>query len=114
MDEQRLQAYLTLIGIFYYSYDNEHELTATLEANSELVDDGLLEVIQQYAASMRQEGNEAAANRLLSLSKYIRLRVALERKRTLRLCSLSSIYSSDSVLYLVVLSCINTHLMSAQ
>lgn len=49
MEEQRLEAYLNLIQALYNCSSGE-EIGATLQANSEWVDGGLVQVVEQVAA----------------------------------------------------------------
>ena len=58
MNEQRLQAYVTLIDQLL-SCDNGEEL-ALLQRHAELVDAGLLAVIAQMADFLEQQGNPNA------------------------------------------------------
>ncbi|MEG5001519.1 tetratricopeptide repeat protein, partial [Microcoleus sp. B4-D4] len=69
MDEQRLQAYLNLIqSLLNCSSGEENQI---LQANSELVDAGLVQVMQLVAENQREEGNENAANFLTNLANQL-------------------------------------------
>ncbi|MEP6490804.1 CHAT domain-containing protein [Microcoleus vaginatus GB2-A3] len=69
MDEQRLQAYLNLIqSLLNCPSGKENQI---LQANSELVDAGLVQVMQLYAENQREEGNQNTADFLTNLASYI-------------------------------------------
>jgi aryl carrier-like protein len=59
MDEQRLQAYLNLIQSLLSCPQGEEK--QILQANSELVDAGLVQVMQLMAENQRERGNENVA-----------------------------------------------------
>ena len=59
MNEVRRQAYLNLIqSLLNFPSGEENQI---LEANSELVDAGLVQVMQLVAENQREEGNENVA-----------------------------------------------------
>ncbi|MDQ2099233.1 MAG: CHAT domain-containing protein [Tychonema bourrellyi B0820] len=69
MNEARREAYLNLIQSLLNCPSGE--INQTLQANSELVDAGLVQVMQVVAENERAEGNENAADFLTSLAIYI-------------------------------------------
>ncbi|HAZ49772.1 MAG TPA: hypothetical protein DCZ55_36315, partial [Cyanobacteria bacterium UBA11371] len=69
IDEQRIQAYLQLIfSLLNCPNGQEMEL---LEANSDLVDGGLLEWIALVAADLAEKGNQNAADWLLNFASQL-------------------------------------------
>ena len=69
MNEARHQAYLNLIESLLNCPNGEEN--QILEANSELVDAGLVQLVQLYAENQRDEGNENAANFLTNLASQL-------------------------------------------
>ncbi|MCP2729131.1 hypothetical protein NJ959_11750, partial [Symplocastrum sp. BBK-W-15] len=69
MDEQRIQAYLTLINTLLNCPNGEE--VQLLQANSELVDEGLVQVMVGVAQQMAEAGNENTANWLLQFASQL-------------------------------------------
>ncbi|WP_354634610.1 CHAT domain-containing tetratricopeptide repeat protein [Planktothricoides raciborskii] len=70
MNEQRLQEYLNLIQALL-ECPNGEEIINTLNAHPHLIDPDLVEVMQQKAAMMAQQGNENNARFLTDLAQEI-------------------------------------------
>ncbi|MEG3439576.1 tetratricopeptide repeat protein, partial [Pannus brasiliensis CCIBt3594] len=60
MNEQRLQAYQTLLQ-YLFSCTDEIEIDRTLGENSELVDEGFIEFLNRYAEFLARQGDEYIA-----------------------------------------------------
>jgi hypothetical protein len=56
MDEQRTQAYINLIEQLLTCTDDE-ELNNILQANQELIDPDFLQVMENYATGLEEQGN---------------------------------------------------------
>jgi hypothetical protein len=56
MDEARLQAYINLIEQLL-TCANDEERTNILQANQELIDPQFLQVMENYATGLEQQGN---------------------------------------------------------
>src|SRR5919202_305191 len=69
MDDRQLEAYLNLIQLLLNCPSGEE--AQILQANSELVDAGLVQVMQLYAENQREEGNQNTADFLTNLASYI-------------------------------------------
>ncbi|MEQ8973979.1 MAG: tetratricopeptide repeat protein [Coleofasciculus sp. C1-SOL-03] len=69
MDEQRLQAYLTLINTLLTCPSGEEG--QTLQDNAEFVDAGLVETMTQKAEALAEEGDENAAQFLVGLANQL-------------------------------------------
>jgi len=69
MDEQRLQAYLNLIQSLLICPSGEE--SQILQANSELVDAGLVQVMLERANDLRIENNLDDANSLMTLAGHL-------------------------------------------
>ncbi|MEQ8957923.1 MAG: tetratricopeptide repeat protein, partial [Coleofasciculus sp. C2-GNP5-27] len=69
MDEQRLQAYLTLINALLTCPSGEEG--QTLQDNAELVDAGLLETMAQVAEAFADRGDENAAQFLTRMANQL-------------------------------------------
>ena len=69
MDEQRLQAYLNLIRSLLICPSGEE--SQILQANSELVDAGLVQVMLERANDLRIENNLDDANSLMTLAGHL-------------------------------------------
>lgn len=69
MDEQRIQAYVNLIRQLLGCASGEE--MAVLQHHAELVDAGLLAVIQQYAEHLDSQGNGNAARWLLGIARQL-------------------------------------------
>ena len=70
MHEQRIQAYLQLIQTLMNSPNGtEKEILAN---HSELVDAGLIQIIEAVAARMTQRGNNNTAHRLQNLAQQLK------------------------------------------
>jgi CHAT domain-containing protein len=74
MDESRLQDYLNLINVLLSCPSGEEE--EILNANSELVDAGLVQMMEQVADYLAQQGNETAADGLRSMASQLGERIA--------------------------------------
>jgi tetratricopeptide (TPR) repeat protein len=75
MDEKRLQAYLNLIqSLLSFPVEKEQEI---LIGNINLIDSGLLHIIEQVSAMLASQGNQNAVNRLRELAD--KLTIALNR-----------------------------------
>ena len=69
MDEQRMQAYVALIEQLLRCANGEE--CAILQQQAELVDAGLLGVMQQYADWLEQQGNSNNAGRLRQFAQRL-------------------------------------------
>jgi CHAT domain-containing protein/predicted LPLAT superfamily acyltransferase len=69
MDEQRQQAYLTLINALLTCPSGEEG--QTLQDNAELVDAGLVETMVQVAEAFAEEGDENAAQFLIGMANQL-------------------------------------------
>ncbi|MEQ9357049.1 hypothetical protein [Coleofasciculus chthonoplastes] len=69
MDEQRQQAYLTLINALLTCPSGEEG--QTLQDNAELVDAGLLETMAQVAEVLAERGDENAAQFLIGMANQL-------------------------------------------
>jgi len=69
MDEQRQQAYLTLINALLTCPSGEEG--QTLQDNAELVDAGLVETMTQKAEAFAERGNENAAQFLIGMANQL-------------------------------------------
>jgi CHAT domain-containing protein/tetratricopeptide (TPR) repeat protein len=69
MDKQRIQAYLKLIYSLLYCPDGQE--SELLEANSDLVDGGLLEWMALVAADLAENGNQNATDWLLNFASQL-------------------------------------------
>jgi DNA-binding SARP family transcriptional activator len=70
MDEARLQAYIDLIEQLFDCADAE-ELNNILQANQELIDSQFLQVIESYATSLEQQGNNNAEAWLRNMAQQL-------------------------------------------
>jgi tetratricopeptide (TPR) repeat protein len=70
MDEQRMQEYNNLIHQLLQCKSGE-EGVAILQANTHLVDEGLLLTMQAFAAKLNEDGQENAAQWLLNLANEL-------------------------------------------
>ncbi len=69
MDEERLQAYLNLIQLLLICPNGEE--SQILQANSELVDAGLVQVMLERANNLRIDNNLDDANSLMTLAGHL-------------------------------------------
>jgi len=78
MDEQRTQAYINLIEQLLTCTDDE-ELNNILQANQELIDPDFLQVMENYATGLEEQGNNNNAawlrNMAQQLGQYLTLRL---------------------------------------
>ncbi|NES17923.1 MAG: CHAT domain-containing protein [Symploca sp. SIO3E6] len=70
MDEQRREAYLNLINTLLSCHGDE-EINRVLNANQDLIDSGLLQVMVQVAEILAERGDESAANFLIHLTHQL-------------------------------------------
>ncbi|UXE61892.1 MAG: hypothetical protein KA717_02890 [Woronichinia naegeliana WA131] len=70
MDEARLQAYLNLIEQLLACADDE-ELNNILQANQELIDPEFLQVMENYATWLEQQGNNNPAAWLRNMAQQL-------------------------------------------
>ncbi|MCA2640838.1 MULTISPECIES: hypothetical protein [unclassified Microcystis] len=78
MDEQRTQAYINLIEQLLTCTDDE-ELNNILQANQELIDPDFLQVMENYATGLEEQGNNNPVawlrNMAQQLGQYLTLRL---------------------------------------
>jgi CHAT domain-containing protein/predicted LPLAT superfamily acyltransferase len=70
MDEARLQAYVNLIGQLLACADVE-EFNNILQANQELIDPEFLQVMENYATGLEQQGNNNPAAWLRNMAQWL-------------------------------------------
>jgi hypothetical protein len=70
MDEQRAQAYVNLIEQLLACTDDE-ELNNILQANQELIDPQFLQVMENYATSLEEQGNNNHAAWLRDMAQQL-------------------------------------------
>jgi len=70
MNEQRAQAYINLIKQLLTSADDE-ELNKILQANQALIDRQFLQVMENYATGLEQQGNHNAAAWLRNMAQQL-------------------------------------------
>jgi CHAT domain-containing protein/predicted LPLAT superfamily acyltransferase len=70
MNEQRAQAYINLIEQLLTSADDE-ELNNILQANQELIDPQFLQVMENYATGLEQQGNNNDAALLRNMAQQL-------------------------------------------
>ncbi|MFM7908313.1 MAG: hypothetical protein ACKPA9_25150, partial [Microcystis sp.] len=70
MNEQRAQAYVNLIEQLLACTDDE-ELNNILQANQELIDPEFLQVMENYATSLEQQGNNNPAAWLRNMAQQL-------------------------------------------
>jgi hypothetical protein len=70
MDEARLQAYVNLIEQLLTCADDE-ELNNILQANQELIDPEFLQVMENYATGLEQQGNNNPAAWLRNMAQQL-------------------------------------------
>ncbi len=70
MDEARLQAYVNLIEQLLTCADDE-ELNNILQANQELIDPEFLQVMENYATGLEQQGNNNPAAWLRNIAQQL-------------------------------------------
>jgi hypothetical protein len=84
MDEQRTQAYINLIEQLLTCTDDE-ELNNILQANQELIDPDFLQVMENYATGLEEQGNNNPVawlrNMAQQLGQYLTLRLVNTRFR---------------------------------
>jgi len=71
MNEQRTQAYVNLIEQLLACTDDE-ELNNILQANQELIDPEFLQVMENYATWLEQQGNNNPAAWLRNMAQQLR------------------------------------------
>ncbi|GCE58175.1 hypothetical protein [Microcystis aeruginosa] len=71
MNEQRAQAYVNLIEQLLACTDDE-ELNKILQANQELIDPEFLQVMENYATWLEQQGNNNPAAWLRNMAQQLR------------------------------------------
>jgi hypothetical protein len=71
MDEQRTQAYINLIEQLLTCTDDE-ELNNILQANQELIDPDFLQVMENYATGLEEQGNNNPAAWLRNMAQQLR------------------------------------------
>ncbi len=71
MDEKRLQAYFDIINQILTDASSEEEEEKTLNADPEYVDAGLVETMIEVARGFSEEGNEDAAEFLMSIATQL-------------------------------------------
>jgi len=71
MNEQRAQAYVNLIEQLLACTDDE-ELNNILQANQELIDPEFLQVMENYATWLEQQGNNNPAAWLRNIAQQLR------------------------------------------
>jgi hypothetical protein len=70
MDEQRTQAYINLIEKLLTCADGE-ELNKILQANQELIDPEFLQVMENYATGLEEQGNNNNAAWLRNMAQQL-------------------------------------------
>ena len=70
MNEQRTQAYINLIEQLLACADDE-ELNNILQANQELIDPQFLQVMENYATGLEQQGNNNNAAWLRNMAQQL-------------------------------------------
>ncbi|TRT79149.1 MAG: hypothetical protein EWV82_16675 [Microcystis aeruginosa Ma_AC_P_19900807_S299] len=70
MNEQRAQAYVNLIEQLLTCADDE-ELNNILRANQELIDPEFLQVMENYATWLEQQGNNNPAALLRDIAQWL-------------------------------------------
>ncbi len=70
MNEQRAQAYINLIEQLLACTDDE-ELNNILQANQELIDPQFLQVMENYATSLEEQGNNNHAAWLRDMAQQL-------------------------------------------
>ena len=70
MDEQRTQAYINLIEKLLTCADGE-ELNKILQANQELIHPEFLQVMENYATGLEQQGNNNNAAWLRNMAQQL-------------------------------------------
>ena len=71
MNEQRAQAYVNLIEQLLACTDDE-ELNNILQANQELIDSEFLQVMENYATWLEEQGNHNPAAWLRNIAQQLR------------------------------------------